>query len=153
MLVTKRFKIIICRMVEKNFEHKRVSVPFCIYVILFCIWKEEVSTFKSFPLSDVCRGSPKVSLCPIRVEVHQSFYDSIHLDVDCIRKRKGVWGGSSHAYTCFFPSCVSIPQGCGHLLRKEDKHALCQAAIRPVFSFFIVFGFWKRSACNFQHVK
>jgi hypothetical protein len=75
MLVRKCFEIIICRMVEENLEHKRLSVPFCIYVILYAAFGRKFSTFKSFPVSDMCKGSPKVSLYPTRVEIHQNFYD------------------------------------------------------------------------------
>jgi hypothetical protein len=40
-----------------------------------------------------------------------------------------------HIHVLFPPSCVSIPQGCGDLARKDDKCALCHSAIGPMFSF------------------
>jgi len=55
ILVAKFLEIIICSMVEENLEHKGAFVLctlFLVYVILCCIWKKEVSTFKYFPLYD-----------------------------------------------------------------------------------------------------
>jgi hypothetical protein len=49
MLVTKRFEIVICGMVEENLEHKRVYVPFCIYVILLLHLEGGSFNFQEFP--------------------------------------------------------------------------------------------------------
>ena len=49
MLVTKRFEIVICWMVEENSEHKRVYVPF-VFMLFYMLHLEGGSfNFQEFP--------------------------------------------------------------------------------------------------------
>ena len=125
ILVAKFLEIIIRSMVEENLEHKGAFVLctlFLVYVILCCIWKKEVSTFKYFPLYDTI------------LEEVNSFLDMCTSAVICLGKWKvQFWGGSSHAYAFFFLLCFNSSE-IQNLARKKGKHAFCQAAIRPVFS-------------------